>query len=100
MIEAAQADVLWIGLSTPKQEKWMHQHRDQLTVPAVIGVGAAFDLNSGRLMQAPRWMRENGLEWLFRLAVEPRRLWKRYLVRGPVFVWNVGLELLNVRRFD
>lgn len=100
MIEAAQADVLWIGLSTPKQEKWMYQHRDKLTVPAVIGVGAAFDLNSGRLVQAPRWMRENGLEWLFRLAVEPRRLWKRYLVRGPIFVWNVGLELLNVRRFD
>jgi N-acetylglucosaminyldiphosphoundecaprenol N-acetyl-beta-D-mannosaminyltransferase len=100
MIEAAHADVLWIGLSTPKQERWMHQHCDKITVPVVVGVGAAFDLNSGRLAQAPAWMRENGLEWLFRLAVEPRRLWKRYLVRGPVFVWNIGLELLNVRRFD
>jgi N-acetylglucosaminyldiphosphoundecaprenol N-acetyl-beta-D-mannosaminyltransferase len=100
MIESAHADVLWIGLSTPKQERWMHQHCDKITVPVVVGVGAAFDLNSGRLVQAPAWMRENGLEWLFRLAVEPRRLWKRYLVRGPMFVWNIGLELLNVRRFD
>jgi N-acetylglucosaminyldiphosphoundecaprenol N-acetyl-beta-D-mannosaminyltransferase len=100
MIEAARPDLLWIGLSTPKQESWMYQHREKLTVPVVVGVGAAFDLNSGRLTQAPAWMRENGLEWLFRLLVEPRRLWRRYLVRGPVFVWNVGLELLNVRRFD
>lgn len=100
MIEAARPDLLWIGLSTPKQESWMYQHRDKLTVPVVIGVGAAFDLNTGRLIQAPAWMRENGLEWLFRLGIEPRRLWRRYLVRGPMFVWNVALELLNVRRFD
>lgn len=100
LIEAAHADVLWIGLSTPKQEKWMYEHCPKLTVPAVLGVGAAFDLNTGRLSQAPAWMRENGLEWLFRLWTEPRRLWRRYLVNGPVFVWNVGLELLNVRRFN
>jgi len=100
MIEAARPDVLWIGLSTPKQERWMYEHRDRLTVPAVLGVGAAFDLNTGRLNQAPRWMRENGLEWLFRLWTEPRRLWRRYLVNGPMFVWNVGLELINVRKFD
>jgi N-acetylglucosaminyldiphosphoundecaprenol N-acetyl-beta-D-mannosaminyltransferase len=100
IIEAARPDLLWIGLSTPKQESWMYQHRNKLTVPVVVGVGAAFDLNTGRLVQAPAWMRENGLEWLFRLLVEPRRLWRRYLVRGPMFVWNVGLELLNVRRFD
>ena len=60
MIEAARPDVLWIGLSTPKQERWMFEHRDKLMVPAVLGVGAAFDLNTGRLNQAPRWMRENG----------------------------------------
>jgi len=100
MIEAARPDVLWIGLSTPKQERWMFEHRNKLTIPAVLGVGAAFDLNTGRLNQAPRWMRENGLEWLFRLWTEPKRLWRRYLVNGPMFVWNVGLELINVRKFD
>jgi N-acetylglucosaminyldiphosphoundecaprenol N-acetyl-beta-D-mannosaminyltransferase len=100
MIEAARADVLWIGLSTPKQERWMYEHRDKLTVPVVLGVGAAFDLNTGRLSQAPRWMRENGLEWLYRLLAEPRRLWKRYLINGPIFLWNVGLELMSVRKFD
>jgi N-acetylglucosaminyldiphosphoundecaprenol N-acetyl-beta-D-mannosaminyltransferase len=100
MIEAAKPDVLWIGLSTPKQERWMYAHRDRLNVPAVLGVGAAFDLNTGRLAQAPSWMRENGLEWLFRLFAEPRRLWRRYLISGPVFVWNVGLELLNARKFN
>ena len=67
MIEDSRADVLWIGLSTPKQEKWMYEHCPKLTVPAVLGVGAAFDLNTGRLTQAPAWMRENGLEWAFRL---------------------------------
>jgi N-acetylglucosaminyldiphosphoundecaprenol N-acetyl-beta-D-mannosaminyltransferase len=100
MIESAHPDVLWIGLSTPKQERWMYEHREKITVPAVLGVGAAFDLNTGRLNQAPRWMRENGLEWLFRLWTEPKRLWRRYLVNGPMFVWNVGLELINVRKFN
>jgi N-acetylglucosaminyldiphosphoundecaprenol N-acetyl-beta-D-mannosaminyltransferase len=98
-IEAAKPDVLWIGLSTPKQERWMYEHCPRLTVPAVLGVGAAFDLNTGRLNQAPSWMRENGLEWLYRLYAEPRRLWRRYLVNGPIFLWNVGLELLNVKKF-
>ena len=100
MIEAAHPDVLWIGLSTPKQERWMEEHRTKLTVPAVLGVGAAFDLNTGRLSQAPSWMRENGLEWLFRLWTEPRRLWRRYLINAPLFVWNVSLELLNMRKFS
>ncbi|HVH86678.1 MAG TPA: WecB/TagA/CpsF family glycosyltransferase [Terriglobales bacterium] len=100
MIEASRADVLWIGLSTPKQERWMHEHRDKLTVPVVLGVGAAFDLNIGRLSQAPVWMRENGLEWLYRLLAEPRRLWRRYLINGPIFLWNVSLELMSVRKFD
>jgi N-acetylglucosaminyldiphosphoundecaprenol N-acetyl-beta-D-mannosaminyltransferase len=100
MIEAARPDVLWVGLSTPKQERWMQEHRKRLNVPAVLGVGAAFDLNTGRLAQAPSWMRENGLEWLFRLGTEPRRLWRRYLINAPLFVWNVGLELLNVRKFS
>jgi len=93
LIERTKPDILWVGLGTPKQERWMHQHRLTLEVPVMAGVGAAFDLNTGRLAQAPRWMRDGGLEWLFRLLAEPRRLWKRYLVQGPRFVWNVLLEL-------
>jgi len=100
MINASGADVVWVGLSTPKQETWMYQHRDKLQAPAMLGIGAAFDLNTGRLKQAPEWMRENGLEWLFRLMAEPRRLWRRYLVYGPVFAWNVSLELLGLKAFE
>jgi N-acetylglucosaminyldiphosphoundecaprenol N-acetyl-beta-D-mannosaminyltransferase len=100
MIQQARPDVLWVGLSTPKQERWMEEFKDRIHVPVLLGVGAAFDLNSGRLQQAPVWMRENGLEWLFRLLAEPRRLWRRYLVQGSKFAWCVGLELLGLRRFE
>jgi len=82
-IEATVPDILWVGLSTPKQEKWMNQNRAQLSVPVMLGVGAAFDFNCGKSRQAPRWMRENGLEWLFRLTTEPKRLWRRYLLLVP-----------------
>ncbi|HWP83578.1 MAG TPA: WecB/TagA/CpsF family glycosyltransferase, partial [Terriglobia bacterium] len=95
-IQRAKPDVLWVGLSTPKQERWMHEHRPRLRVPVMVGVGAAFDIHTGRLRQAPRWMRERGLEWLFRLLQEPRRLWRRYLVLGSQFVFLVALELLGL----
>ncbi len=100
LIRCAHADVLWVGLSTPKQERWMFQHREGLSVPVMLGVGAAFDLNLGRVRQAPHWMRENGLEWLFRLLMEPRRLWRRYLIMGPQFAWNVSFELLGLKRYE
>jgi N-acetylglucosaminyldiphosphoundecaprenol N-acetyl-beta-D-mannosaminyltransferase len=93
-------DLLWVGLSTPKQERWMYEHRGRLKVPVMLGVGAAFDMNSGRLRRAPKWMRENGLEWLFRLLAEPRRLWKRYLVTIPRSIWSVSLELLHIAKFE
>jgi len=92
-IGEAKPDVLWVGLSTPKQEKWMHQHCDRLRVPVSLGVGAAFDISSGETAQAPRWMRENGLEWLFRLGTEPQRLWRRYLISIPKASALVLLEL-------
>jgi N-acetylglucosaminyldiphosphoundecaprenol N-acetyl-beta-D-mannosaminyltransferase len=95
VVEQASPDVFWVGLSTPKQEKWMYEHRHKLRVPVMLGVGAAFDMNSGNLERAPEWMRENGLEWLFRLGSEPRRLWKRYLITIPQAVWFVGTELLQ-----
>lgn len=78
----------------------MYEHRERLSVPVMLGVGAAFDMNSGRLRRAPKWMRENGLEWLFRLLAEPRRLWKRYLVTIPRSIWSVSLELLHIAKFD
>ena len=99
-INGSGADILWVGLSTPKQEKWMYTHRDRLRVPVLMGVGAAFDLNTGRLTQAPAWMREHGMEWFFRLMMEPRRLWKRYLVLGPKFAWNVSLEMLKLKQYQ
>jgi N-acetylglucosaminyldiphosphoundecaprenol N-acetyl-beta-D-mannosaminyltransferase len=99
LVEESRADVLWVGLSTPKQEKWMYEHRNTLRVAVMLGVGAAFDLNTGRLKQAPAWMRENGLEWLFRLCAEPRRLWQRYVVNGSKFLWAVCVEHLLPRIF-
>ena len=99
-IRVASPDVLWVGLSTPKQECWMYDHRDRLSIPVLVGVGAAFDFHTGRVKQAPPWMRENGLEWLFRLLSEPRRLWRRYLIQGSQFAWNVGLEILGLKHFS
>jgi N-acetylglucosaminyldiphosphoundecaprenol N-acetyl-beta-D-mannosaminyltransferase len=99
-IRMAAPDVVWVGLSTPKQERWMYEHCARLRAPVMVGVGAAFDFVAGRVKQAPAWMRENGLEWLFRLGLEPRRLWRRYLVSGSKFVWNVSMELLGLKNFQ
>jgi N-acetylglucosaminyldiphosphoundecaprenol N-acetyl-beta-D-mannosaminyltransferase len=99
-ISAAQTDVLWVGLSTPKQECWMHAHYELLNVPVLVGVGAAFDIHSGLKKQAPTWMRENGLEWLFRLIQEPKRLWHRYIVYGSEFVFWVMLDFLGLRKSE
>jgi N-acetylglucosaminyldiphosphoundecaprenol N-acetyl-beta-D-mannosaminyltransferase len=97
-IGESSADVVWVGLSTPKQERWMRQMRDRLDVPVLIGVGAAFDFLSGRVRQAPRWMQRSGLEWLYRISQEPRRLWRRYLRNNPRFVYLVARERLGPRR--
>jgi N-acetylglucosaminyldiphosphoundecaprenol N-acetyl-beta-D-mannosaminyltransferase len=100
LINSASADILWVGLSTPKQEQWMYEYSQKLQAPVIVGVGAAFDFHTGRLRQAPVWMREHGLEWLYRLWREPRRLWRRYLVYGAQFAWNVSLELLKIKQFN
>jgi N-acetylglucosaminyldiphosphoundecaprenol N-acetyl-beta-D-mannosaminyltransferase len=99
-VNAARPDVVWVGLSTPKQELWMSEHRDRLTAPVFIGVGAAFDFHAGLKPQAPPWMQRSGLEWLFRLWQEPRRLWRRYLRNNPLFVWHVLLQSLGIRRYQ
>jgi N-acetylglucosaminyldiphosphoundecaprenol N-acetyl-beta-D-mannosaminyltransferase len=97
LINAAHPDIVWVGLSTPKQERWMADHRDQLSAPVLIGVGAAFDFHAGLKKQAPRWIQRSGLEWLFRLCIEPRRLWKRYLTNNPMFLSYLFLQFLGLR---
>lgn len=89
LINAAKPDLVWVGLSTPKQERWMARIRPALNAPVLIGVGAAFDIHAGRAASAPGFMQRAGLEWLYRLLKEPRRLWRRYLHNNPVFVWRV-----------
>jgi len=96
-INTAKPDILWVGLGSPKQDLWMHQHRDRLDVPVMIGVGAAFDFLSGEKKQAPIWMRKAGLEWLFRLLCEPRRLWRRYLFGNTKFIWFIVKEYFTKR---
>lgn len=87
-IRASGADIVWIGLSSPKQDRWMADHVGRLP-QTLIGVGAAFDFHSGAVRRAPRWMQRAGLESLHRLMTEPRRLWRRYLVLAPKFLWRV-----------
>ena len=89
MINESGAALVWVGLSTPKQERWMAQLRPLLSAPVLFGVGAAFDFHAGRVSQAPPWMQRNGLEWLYRLMKEPRRLWRRYLTNNPRFLISV-----------
>ena len=98
-IERSQPDILWCGLSTPKQERFMAQYCGRLPVKLMFGVGAAFDINSGKLKDAPRWIKVAGLQWLHRLVLEPRRLASRYLRNNPKFIWLVGLQRTGLRKF-
>jgi N-acetylglucosaminyldiphosphoundecaprenol N-acetyl-beta-D-mannosaminyltransferase len=85
-INDSGAQIVWVGLSTPKQERWMAAHLGRVNASVLVGVGAAFDMHAGQRRQAPKWMQRSGLEWLFRLLSEPRRLWKRYVVNNPRFL--------------
>jgi N-acetylglucosaminyldiphosphoundecaprenol N-acetyl-beta-D-mannosaminyltransferase len=97
-INRSRADVVWVGIGVPKQEKWMAAMRPRLDAPVLVGVGAAFDFHAGLIPQAPRWMQRTGLEWLFRLAHEPRRLWRRYLRYNPRFVAGFARQWARQRR--
>ena len=99
-VRAARPDFFWVGLSTPKQEMFMAEYLPKLETTVMLGVGAAFDFHSGRVRQAPAWMQRSGLEWLFRLCMEPRRLWKRYLRNNPRFVYLVLKQWLGLQRFE
>jgi N-acetylglucosaminyldiphosphoundecaprenol N-acetyl-beta-D-mannosaminyltransferase len=97
-LNSANANIIWVGFGSPKQDLWMSVYRPVLRAPLLIGVGAAFDFLSGAKPQAPRWMQRYGLEWAFRLRSEPRRLWRRYLVYNPRFVLQVLWQDLQRRR--
>ena len=92
-INDSEADVVWVGIGVPKQEKWMATMRPHLEAPVLVGVGAAFDFHAGLVPQAPPWLQDAGLEWAYRLAQEPRRLWRRYLRYNPRFVAAFARQL-------
>jgi N-acetylglucosaminyldiphosphoundecaprenol N-acetyl-beta-D-mannosaminyltransferase len=96
-VRKAKPDIMWVGLSTPKQECFMAEYVDQLGVLLLIGVGAAFDFHTGRIDEAPVWIKRAGLQWLHRLLQDPRRLWKRYLLNNPKFLWRIMCQFLKIR---
>ena len=98
-VSLLQPDLFWVGLSTPKQEKFMAAYWQKLNARIFLGVGAAFDFHAGRVPQAPVWIQRSGLEWLFRLAREPKRLWKRYLKNNPLFVVRAFCQLTHLKTF-
>lgn len=99
-VAQARPDIIWVGLSTPKQERFMSHMIGRLDTCLMVGVGAAFDINAGLLADAPSWMKHCGLQWLHRLGTEPRRLWKRYLNNNPRFLWNLALQFAGMKSFE
>ena len=97
-IDGCGAQVVWVGIGQPKQEQWMQRMRPHLRAPLLVGVGAAFDFHAGLVPQAPPWMQRHGLEWAYRLAREPRRLWRRYARYNPRFVVGFARQYLRERR--
>ena len=98
MIDASNAGIVWVGIGSPRQELWMQRMRPLLKAPVLVGVGAAFDFHAGLVPQAPTWMGDRGLEWLYRLTREPRRLAPRYLRDNPAFVAAFARQLMRERR--
>lgn len=92
-INAANPDLLWIGMTAPKQEKWTYVHWDELNIHCHVGtIGAVFDFYAGTARRAPQWWQKHSLEWLYRLISEPRRMWRRYIIGNPLFLWNLTKE--------
>lgn len=95
-INEANLDLLWIGMTAPKQEKWIYLHWNELNIHCHVGtIGAVFDFYAGTAKRAPMWWQEHSLEWLYRLVKEPKRMWRRYLLGNPLFLWNIAREKLN-----
>lgn len=100
IVSETKPDIFWVGLSTPKQERFMAEYSRRLDTKIMVGVGAAFDLHSGLIKDAPDWIKRAGLQWLHRLVQDPARLWKRYLVNNPKFVWKIILQIANLSRYS
>lgn len=98
-INRAAPDILFMGLGCPKQENWMAAHKDKIKA-VMLGVGASFDFYAGNIKESPAWMGKFGLEWLYRLTREPKRLWRRYLILNPRFIWLATLQLLGLKKFE
>jgi len=99
-VSTVKPDIFWVGLSTPKQEHFMAEYLPHLDTRVMVGVGAAFDVHTGRIQDAPDWMKNAGLQWLHRLGQEPRRLWKRYLYNNPLFVFKMTSQILGLSKYD
>lgn len=98
-INESGADILWVGLGAPKQEKWIGEHAGRVRAPVMFAVGAAFDYLAGNIKPAPPWIQRAGLEWFVRLCSEPRRLWRRYILNNPKFVFLIACQALRLRKF-
>jgi N-acetylglucosaminyldiphosphoundecaprenol N-acetyl-beta-D-mannosaminyltransferase len=98
-VDSCYPDIFWVGLSTPKQERFMAEYLPRMNVTLMVGVGAAFDFHTGRVKQAPHWMQRSGLEWFYRLCKEPRRLWRRYLRNNPRFLYYACCQLVGLKKF-
>ncbi len=97
-IKASGANTVFLGLGCPRQETWAYEYRDLLNIP-ILAVGAAFDFHAGTLPQAPKWMQNVGLEWLYRLIREPKRLWRRYAILNPLYLWNIWQQYSGLKKF-
>jgi len=97
-VRESRPHIMWVGLSTPKQERFMAQYVDRLQVPLLVGVGAAFDYHTGRIRDCSEWIKRAGLQWLHRLVQDPRHLWRRYLRNNPAFLWHIAWQLSGLRR--
>lgn len=95
-INEAGADLIWVGLGAPKQERWMYEHHEKINKGILFGIGAGFDYMAGNTKHAPVWMKEASLEWLYRLVQEPRRLWRRYLKTIPAFIFFATLDIVGI----
>jgi N-acetylglucosaminyldiphosphoundecaprenol N-acetyl-beta-D-mannosaminyltransferase len=93
-------EIIWVGMSTPKQERFMAENIEDFSCGVMIGVGAAFDIHTGNLKDAPQWIKRSGLQWAHRLCQEPSRLWKRYLINNPAFVYGITLQMSGLRRYE
>jgi N-acetylglucosaminyldiphosphoundecaprenol N-acetyl-beta-D-mannosaminyltransferase len=98
-VRELKPDIIWVGISTPKQERFMHRYLRLLDTTLMFGVGAAYDFHTGRIQDAPQWVKTIGMQWMHRLLQDPRRLWKRYLRNNPAFLWHIALQLSGLRQY-